>query len=352
MKLISFLFVVLSVLSFRAYSQYLPTTGGTITGMLTITGGNQLQMPYLGFNSPYAQPATSSNVSIFANSSSAALDIVGFSNGWHFVPSSTTKYPSPVAGIDPLGNAYFLGNLGLGTSAPSSQLTLGSLNSINPNSTGNEINYSSLTFQNSNAGNNYLIGRISAVQEKGNYIDAGAMVFYTGVAGLYERMRINTNGNLLVGKAIQANTSYKLDVNGNIRGNAITVNTTGADFVFQSNYKLWPLAYLENYIVENHHLPDIATAKEMQTNGLDLGENETKLLQKIEELTLYLIEKDKQLSHTEAVNTKQQNEIEQNKQQILLLQANMNAQKQFNEILQKEIDELKNRILSVTQPGK
>jgi hypothetical protein len=196
---------------------------------------------------------------------------------------------------------YNTGSVGIGTANPSSQLAISGTSSTNPNNTGAEILYSALTFQNlSSGGLNYIVGRISSIQENGNYIDAGSLAFSTGVAGLYERMRINTAGNILIGKTTQTNTGYKLDVNGNIRANAITVNSTGADFVFDPVYKLMPLADLSEYLKNNNHLPGVASAKQMQTDGLNLGDNQTKLLQKVEELTLYVIEKDEQLKKQQA----------------------------------------------------
>jgi hypothetical protein len=99
-----------------------------------------------------------------------------------------------------------------------------------------------------------------------------------------------TNGNVLIGKTTQTNTNYKLDVAGKVRANEVTVNTTGADFVFEKNYKLLSLPEVENYITQHKHLPDISPATEMQNNGVSVGEMQAKLLQKVEELTLYLIE--------------------------------------------------------------
>lgn len=102
------------------------------------------------------------------------------------------------------------------------------------------------------------------------------------------------NGNMLINKTTQLNSLYKLDIDGTMRVNEIVVNLTGADFVFNSNYKLLPLKELELFIKENSHLPEIASAKEMETgDGVKIGEMQTKLLQKIEELTLYMIELDK-----------------------------------------------------------
>ncbi len=68
-----------------------------------------------------------------------------------------------------------------------------------------------------------------------------------------------------------------------------------ADFVFADNYDLPKLEDVEKHIKENRHLPEIASAKEMEKEGVNVGEFQIKLLQKIEELTLYTIEQNKQL---------------------------------------------------------
>lgn len=104
------------------------------------------------------------------------------------------------------------------------------------------------------------------------------------------------NGNVLIGKTTQTNAAHKLDVNGSIRANRVVVNTTGADFVFDPAYDLLPLSELGKYIQEHRHLPGILSANEMKQQGLDVGDNQTKLLQKIEELTLYVIDLNAKLS--------------------------------------------------------
>ena len=110
------------------------------------------------------------------------------------------------------------------------------------------------------------------------------------------RMIMLANGNLLIGKTSQQNDSYKLDVNGSIRANEVRVNTDGADFVFEPDYKLKSLDEVETFVKQHKHLPDIAPAEEMKTVGTNLGEMNTKLLQKIEELTLYVIDLQKQVN--------------------------------------------------------
>ncbi|WP_417873991.1 hypothetical protein [Xanthomarina gelatinilytica] len=90
-------------------------------------------------------------------------------------------------------------------------------------------------------------------------------------------------------------TEYKLSVDGKIRADGIKVYNTWADFVFEKNYDLPTLKEVEVYIEENGHLKNIPSACEVEKNGIDLGEMNKLLLQKIEELTLYVIELNKEV---------------------------------------------------------
>ena len=105
-------------------------------------------------------------------------------------------------------------------------------------------------------------------------------------------MTMLTNGNIGIGTS---SPNYTLDVNGTIRANEIIVNTTGADFVFAEDYKLRPLSEVKAFIQENKHLPEIKSAQEMQENGVGINELQTQLLQKIEELTLYIIQQEERI---------------------------------------------------------
>jgi len=78
----------------------------------------------------------------------------------------------------------------------------------------------------------------------------------------------------------------------------ISMNCVGNhwyDHVFYPDYKLRPLSELEQFVKENHHLPEIPSAKEVKENGIDLGDMQGKLLLKIEELTLYILDLQKQI---------------------------------------------------------
>ncbi|WP_333662580.1 hypothetical protein [Chishuiella changwenlii] len=79
--------------------------------------------------------------------------------------------------------------------------------------------------------------------------------------------------------------------------------TPTADFVFEKDYKLPTLQEVEKHIKEKKHLPEIASAKEMEKEGVNVGEFQIQLLQKIEELTLYIIEQNKRIEELEKNKT-------------------------------------------------
>lgn len=111
-------------------------------------------------------------------------------------------------------------------------------------------------------------------------------------------------GNGKVGIGIEFPTD-KLSVNGNIRAHEIKVEVANwPDYVFDSDYKLPSLPETETYIKTNHHLPNVPSAMEVKENGVNLGEMNAKLLQKIEELTMHLIEKDKEINKLKEMELK------------------------------------------------
>lgn len=108
-----------------------------------------------------------------------------------------------------------------------------------------------------------------------------------------------------------ANPQNALDVNGTIRAKEVLVTDTGwADFVFEDNYELPTLEDVENHIRQNKRLPGIPSAGEVETNGVGLADMNVKLLQKVEELTLYMIEQDKKLTRQQQISNTQQQIIE------------------------------------------
>jgi len=108
-------------------------------------------------------------------------------------------------------------------------------------------------------------------------------------------IKATPNGNVGIGTA---NPQDKLSVNGKIRAHEIRVTTAAADwpdFVFEENHPLMPLDELEHFVKNKKHLPNIVPAKTAAENGVALGELNRQLLQKIEEMTLYLIQQNKEI---------------------------------------------------------
>lgn len=113
-----------------------------------------------------------------------------------------------------------------------------------------------------------------------------------------ERMIINNQGNVAIGSNIS--NSYKLAVGGTITAEEIKVqlrqNGNWPDFVFEKDYKLPSLQEVENFVKQNGHLEGVPNTAEVTKEGFLLGEMNIKLLQKIEELTLYTIAQEKEIN--------------------------------------------------------
>jgi len=120
---------------------------------------------------------------------------------------------------------------------------------------------------------------------------------------------INIDGSGHVGIGTLNTSGYNLNVNGTAVFDGVTVksfsgnnpkSTPWADYVFDKNYQLPTLYSLADYIKANNHLPGIPTTAEVEKNGVDLGVTEAKLLEKIEQLTLYTIDLQKQIDALKA----------------------------------------------------
>lgn len=139
---------------------------------------------------------------------------------------------------------------------------------------------------------------------------------YGGGSNLYfSRFHVDaeltTSGNIGIG--VTDTKGYKLAVAGNMIVESIKVQLQGSwpDFVFAKDYKLSTLQETEKHIKEKGHLPGIPSAAEVKANGIDLGEMNARLLQKIEELTLYLIGVKKEVATLSSKVVEQTNQINQ-----------------------------------------
>ncbi|MFD2034501.1 hypothetical protein ACFSKL_06860, partial [Belliella marina] len=122
--------------------------------------------------------------------------------------------------------------------------------------------------------------------------------FYWGTgqnAGNRYSMRLGKNGDLQVygnmGIGISPSQNYKFQVNGTIRAKEVKLEAHNwPDYVFEKDYELMPLEAVDSFIGENGHLPGLKPAKVYEEEGVNMMELNQKLLEKVEELTLYVIE--------------------------------------------------------------
>lgn len=167
------------------------------------------------------------------------------------------------------------GNVGLGVNNPEYKLVVGN---------GGDI---ALRANNgSNDAGDLIFAQGSGVQNARIWSYDGGGLFFSGRDN-YPDFTISDNGNA--------------SLQGKLEAKEVKVTTTPtADFVFADDYKLPKLEEVERHIRENKHLPEIASAEQMKREGVNVGDFQIKLLQKIEELTLYIIEQDKRIKELES----------------------------------------------------
>lgn len=180
------------------------------------------------------------------------------------------------------------GNIGIGTITPTTKLEI-----VGTSLAGHEIG----TFKLKSSTTNQFLYM--------GYDDRYSAGYLQGVKPGTSQQNIllaPNGGNIGIGTYTPA---YRLDVCGTIRAQEIKVDILGGcDFVFENDYKLMNLKDLEKFVKKNQHLPEIAPEKEMVENGLNMKEFQMKLLQKIEELTLYTIEQNKKIESLEKMVSK------------------------------------------------
>ena len=111
-------------------------------------------------------------------------------------------------------------------------------------------------------------------------------------------LEVQNSGQIIMGTVPNTPSRYRLYVGDGILTERVKValksSSNWADYVFDRKYKLMPLLDVEKFIKKNKHLPNVLSAEQVVKEGIDMAEMDSKLLEKIEELTLYLIEMKKE----------------------------------------------------------
>ncbi len=300
-----------------------PATGSVGIGTTTpstnlqVVGGADFTNGYirLTHNTPYGD-ANDGKIcnSVFAQ----GLNIVGINNDntyrkvqlWGGITQNENAGGNSFAGTTSLaGPAFLRGNTELTDGVSFKIVHNTPYGDVNDGKIGNSLFAQGLNIVGINNDNTYrkvqLWGSITQNQNDGGNSFAGNSSFSSTVS----------IGN------VTTPAGYKLYVEQGILTEkvkvAIKTSANWADYVFEKDYKLTTLPKVEQFIIKNKHLPGIPSATEVVKNGIDLAEINAKLLAKVEELTLYMIDFNKQL-------TTQQKKIAQQQQEIIALKKKKN----------------------------
>ncbi|URM35521.1 hypothetical protein [Flavobacterium anhuiense] len=251
--------------------------------------------------------------SLLGDYSSIALGAVNGNSGTGIGQWTLVRYPATKNYMFSLryNSTDFLnilnnGNVGIGTEYPDTRFSVED----------NSDNLFVASYKGGKVGTNYKFTSLrygESFSYAGTAANIGYMSHHTnktlsglyftnyGESELFSSLFIKVGGNVGIGTVSPTN---KLDVNGTIHSKEVKVDMSGwSDFVFKKEYNLPTLEQVEKHIAEKGHLENIPNEEEVLKNGINLGEMNTKLLQKIEELTLYMIQQNKKIEN-------QMNEIE------------------------------------------
>jgi hypothetical protein len=224
------------------------------------------------------------NVLLFSKTAQSQCTIN--SNQWY----ETTSGPNDIV--------HCTGNVGIGTSNPKEYLHIGARLTIRDDAMNSIFGHN--WYYGNNESKRIQNGKASNIL-MGNDGDIVFSVAPNGTAGSvvntndWKKITINNEGKMLIGSCNPPpGQIYNLYVRGGIRTEEVKVdmafNAGWADYVFSPTYKLRTIEELKSFINKNKHLPNIPTEAEIKSDGINVAEISTKLLEKIEELSLYVIQ--------------------------------------------------------------
>jgi hypothetical protein len=266
---------ILATAGTTAFGQTTWTTSGSNEYTpLSIQSSNRIYLPYSNGNN-YIRPASSSNNTYFDGGGGVGVGHQGQWPGYRFMVMGKSNFHGDV-GVN-IGNVQPKGALDVNGTIFSTK------------------GWGDWMQLHTNNGNGFW--RIHNPQTQ-DYLVFGHEVGGNQTYALY----LHDNGNVSIGSNAGTDPNYKLSVDGAMRAREIEVNlSTWADYVFEESYELMPLTEVEAFIDENQHLPNIPAANDMVETGLNVGDMQVKMMEKIEELTLYIIAQDKKINALEAV---------------------------------------------------
>jgi len=313
---------------------YVPA--GTSVGVgTTPAAGVQLFVagPGQAFNATANGGSGTVNYGVLGQAVGAATANTGFyANAFGAASNYGVRIVNPAAGAnnwaiysDATAQSYFAGNVGIGTTSPEAHLDVSTYDNANSifrvfntvnNGSGSSastafIHSDQAAFAGTATGNwTGTVLRVSSYPSTSSRNQG--FVFQAGTSGGHEESWVPylsvvaSTGNVGIGTT---SPQYPLSVNGTIQAKQVLVNTGWSDYVFARNYRLKPLSEVASYIKTNGHLPDIPSAKEVEAKGVNLGDMQSKLLAKVEELTLHMIEEHDRNDRLERQNRELQERI-------------------------------------------
>lgn len=330
---------------------------GNAAGKNTANGNLNV---FVGNNAGYYNIAGGSNIAIggtagYSNTSGSRNVFIGLNSGYNNILGNNNSFYGHQSGYGTTGssNTYLGSQSCMNCTTGSNNVVLGASAGLSGSTGFNNVYIGAASGRFGSGSNNVFIGNNSGYSETGSnklYIEnsdsalpliygdfatdkvginslpntthtltVGGTIHSTGlyvngvlVSGdlsLWSRTGTNvytqsTTDNIGIGTTLASNpNSYKLAVNGKIGAKEVQIENTSLtwpDFVFKAGYTLRSLAEVEAFINVNGHLPEIPSEEQVKQEGIKVSELNAKLLQKIEELTLYVIELKKEVDALKA----------------------------------------------------
>jgi hypothetical protein len=325
------------IFSIEAYGQYLPLAGGTTTG--TVAGPNFIQTggildlaPSSTFTTNgtnYGGGAINRSFGSFTGLNSGQYILLDFGSALPVGVISFGTYWSDDARFIPLG---FTINYSADNINWTPYVAVTNNSNANPVYLPNiSARYWKLTVTATQSG--FSVAHISGLQFIALGIGSAGSNYWNS---WYGSNSIFTNTPVTIGAtADMSNNGYMLSVNGSVLATSVQVQSYNSwpDYVFKPTYSLPTLSEVKTYIDQNHHLPEIPTSEQIEKDGLNLGEMNKLLVKKVEELTLYLIEKDKK-------EKEQRNQLDEQKEQLAVAKSKLKEQEDRLVKLEKQLEAL------------